>query len=239
MENRKDPALKAGVSPNLMHHTEGVILHTLNFQDYDQILTVFSSDLGVEKFFVKGSYRPSRKVNAPSLLTHCEFVYRQGRGSFLLCNEFSVLNHYLGVRKDFITLQAACDLLRLIQHSQLPGKPAPDLYKLLLKYLDGLSHMPNSGLLVASFHLKIMRHEGVLHLVDRCQKCCEPLSSLYFSYGECFCSAHSPIGALHFLPEETNLLYRLAYCRTLKELSSLSFSPELEKKIQLMCVQEG
>jgi len=217
-----------------MYRTEGVILHTLNFQDYDQILSVFSPDLGVEKFFVKGSYRPLRKESAPSLLTHYEFVYRQGKGSFLICNEFSILNHYLGLRKNFATLQGACDLLRLIQDSQLPGKPAPSLYKLLLKYLDGLWSLPDPRLLVASFHLKLMRHEGILHLANHCQTCQRPLSSLYFSNGECFCSIHSPKNALHFSTEETAVLYQLAYCRTLKELILLSFPLDLEKKIRLI-----
>ena len=217
-----------------MYRTEGVVLHTINFRDYDQILSVFSPELGIEKFFVKGSHRPSRKGSAPSLLTHCEFVYRQGKGNFLLCDEFSILDHYLGLRKDFATLQAACNLLRLIQDSQLPGKPAPSLYKLLLKYLEGLRNLSDPKMLTASFHLKLMRHEGILHLAAICQTCQQPLSSLYFSEGECFCSIHSPKDALHFSSEETSLLYQLTYCRTLKELAFLSFPSELEKKIGLI-----
>jgi DNA repair protein RecO (recombination protein O) len=215
----------------LMSRTEGVILQTINFQDYDQILSIFSPDLGIEKIFVKNSYRLLRKERAPSLLTQCEFIYRQGKSSFLTCDEFSILNYYLRLRKDFATLQAACDLLRLIQRSQLPGKPAPLLYKLLLKYLEGLDTLPDPRLVVASFRLKLMRHEGVLNLTNFCQTCQKTLSSFYFSRGECFCSTHSPRDAFLFSSQETALLQLLAYCRSLKELIPLSFSSDLEKKI--------
>lgn len=217
-----------------MYRIEGVVLHTINFRDYDQILSVFSPELGIEKFFVKGSFRSSRRGSTPSLLTQCEFVYRQGRGSLLICDEISVLNHYLELRKDFATLQGACNLIRLIQDSQLPGKPAPNLYKLLLKYLEGLRSLLNPKLLLTSFHLKLMRHEGILHLSSFCQTCQQPLSSLYFSEGECFCATHSPKDALHFSTEETGVLYNLTYCRSLKELASLSFPSDLEKKIRLL-----
>ena len=80
------------------YRTEGVILHaSLNFRDYDQILTVFTPDEGIVKFIVKRSLTANGSINSP--LTRVEFVYSKGKSDLLLCREISLLKMHLELRK--------------------------------------------------------------------------------------------------------------------------------------------
>lgn len=214
-----------------MESTEGVILNTLHFKDYDLIVTVFSPGLGLCKFYVKGALRPSKKASAPCLLSRCEFEFRQGKGNLLICEEVTVVNQFLGLRRDYSTLEIACQLLQMLLRSQMPDKPAPDLYKLLLKYLEGLGSASDPKVIKASFQLKLLRHDGHFYLPEACQKCGKILEGFQYFYGECFCPGHEVAGSLHFNPEEADMLRILAYCRSLADLRGAVLASELEEKI--------
>jgi len=147
------------------YRCEGIILHTLNFGDYDQIVTVFSFEIGLLKFIVKkGNSTKHGLKNTP--LTKAEFVYTQGKSELFKLKELSGLNHYLTLRKNLRHLDTACECLRAIRASQMLHKPAPDLYGLLEAYLDRIPLIHNLPNLESSFKLKILRHEGILDMEE-------------------------------------------------------------------------
>ena len=215
--------------------TEGIILQAIKFQDYDQIITVFTPADGVVKFFVKGALRPKYNQGALTApLSRAEFVYKRGKSELLVCQEISMLNQHLSLRQDIDQLEAAFDLLLALISSQLGDTPAPDLYNLLVSYLEKLAIHSDPWALAASFRLKILRHEGRLGLSQNCAHCNTALQTLYFSEGECYCRSHAPPGSQEFDPEEIELLLALAYCRTHGQLAALTISSALRHKIKLL-----
>jgi DNA repair protein RecO (recombination protein O) len=44
-----------------IQRTEGIVLHTLSYRDYDQILTVFTREAGVIKLVMRGGLSPRRQ----------------------------------------------------------------------------------------------------------------------------------------------------------------------------------
>ncbi|NGX42711.1 MAG: DNA repair protein RecO [Chlamydiae bacterium] len=199
--------------------TEGVILHALDFQEYDQILTVFSADQGLVKFIVKKAHSIHRKKGVTTTpLTRAEFVYRKGNSDLLSCREISVIDQHLKLRKNLESLEAACGLIQAIQKSQFQGKPAPLLYQLLLRYLDAIPLFSSPEILEVSFRLKLVRHEGYLALSDQCATCKAPLSVMHLIQGENFCEKHAMGRGFSFSEEETRLFILLAFCRSLSEL---------------------
>ncbi|MFQ5728946.1 MAG: DNA repair protein RecO [Waddliaceae bacterium] len=212
--------------------TEGIILHTLDFQDYDQILTVFSIDQGIVKFFLQGTRNSRHKKGIGTTpLTVGEYIYRKGKSDLFYCREISVINQHLGLRKNLAALETACDLIQTVQKSQFPGKPAPALYQLLVRYLDSIPLFSSPEILGASFRLKLLRHDGHLGITSQCSACGTPLSALYLVRGESFCKEHATGNVYFFSEEEADLLNRLAYCRTISELY-LPLPPAFNKRIK-------
>lgn len=212
------------------YRTEGIILQALNFQDYDRILTVFTSHEGLIKLFLKGANRP-RMGNVTSPLTRAEFVYTLGNSDLYSCREISAITQYLPLRQSLATLEAAGEILKATLTSQLANVPAPDLYTLLSSYLEKLPLMRDPQALVASFCLKLLRHDGLFSPESVCAVCQRPLEEYYIVSGEAFCPQHAPPYSLQFPQEEMTLLLQLAYCRTFAEVAHLQLSNELRQKI--------
>jgi len=215
-----------------IRRAEGIILKTLNFRDYDQILTVFSGDEGVIKLVIKGARRQSRKQNAvPSILARGEFLYSIGKSDLLKCQEWTLLEHNLRLRQNLSHIEAACEMAQAIQQSQLPHKPAPTLYQLMMWYLQKLPQLSDSESLAASFRLKILRHDGLYALPPTCVTCQSPLKAHHQSRGDSFCPQHAPSNTLAFTEYETEVMIILAHCRSFAELESVRISPILKKKL--------
>jgi len=143
--------------------SEGIILHALNFREFDQIVTVFTENEGLIKFFAKrGNANKNKMKSLP--LTRAEFVYTIGKSELYSLTEISPKEHYLQLRQNLKTLNKACDCLKAILKTQMLHKPAPFLYKLLTAYLSKIPDFLNNEALDSSFHLKILQHEGILDL---------------------------------------------------------------------------
>jgi DNA repair protein RecO (recombination protein O) len=184
------------------HRTEGIILQATRFQDFDQIVTLFTPGEGLVKFMVKGALNPKLgKAALTAPFSRVECVYTKGKSELYSCREISMLNAHLSLRENVLVMEASFDLLQAIYATQLPCKPAPELYKLLLIYLEKLPLIPDPKVLAASFRLKTLRHEGLLTLE---------------TFGE----------------NERELLYLLSTSRSYSQLASLTLSPTLYQKVR-------
>ena len=224
-----------------IYRTEGIVLQTINFQDYDRILTVFSQNEGVIKLFVKGANRIKQRggvVTAP--LTHLEILYTKSKGDLLKCSSLTLLNAHLDLRTNLTTLEAACEMTQAVLQSQFPNSPAPSLYALLTAYLDKTPGMQDPYLLVASFYLKLLRHDGLLKITPLgsvCAACGLPLTDQHLSGGDSYCSKHAPLNSLFFSEEEISYLILLGYCQTYQQLADITLTAEFLVKLKQFFVE--
>lgn len=187
--------------------TEGIILQATKFQDFDQIVTCFAPEEGIMRLMVKGALNPKLgKAALTAPLSRAEFIYSRGRSELYSCREISMLNSHLNLRENVLTMEAAFDLLQAVRATQLPQKAAPELYKLLLIYLEKLPLIPDPKVLSTSFRLKTLRHEGLLNF-----------DASHFS---------------SFSESERELLYLLATSRSFAELAELRVTPMLCQKVR-------
>ncbi len=211
--------------------TEGIILHSLDFKDSDQILTVFSLENGIMKLVFKGGQSSKRKKGAVSNpLTRAEFVYRNRDKELQSCLEISVFSQFLMNRKNLETLEASCQMIKAVQRTQLPGKPAPLLYTLLVKYLESVSKTPFPQTLASSFFLKLLRHDGHVGNLGVCSLCHSPLKALFLAGGEGFCEEHTPFNAIFIGEKDLDTFYKLLYAQELSVICNLSVTFELHAK---------
>lgn len=213
------------------YQTEGIVLHTTPFKEYDKILTLFTPRMGLLKLFAKGSKQGFFAQNGlTSPLTIGEYLFTQGREGLHNLRDGAILSQNLALRNKLETLQAAEKLVQALYKSQWPGKSAPKLYSLLRLFLEKLPCTEDPQTLSSAFLLKILKHEGQFqHNPSQGQTC---------RYGgECYTPDLAPFGALFLSAEEENSLFFMLNCRSLQRLLSLSISTELASKIDILFEQ--
>lgn len=189
--------------------TEGIVINAIPFRNYDCILTVFTPLEGLITLFFRGAYR-SKKGNGSGVTTPLsvvDLVYAKGKGDLYTCVEIVVINHHLPLRSNLAILEGACDMIKAISKTQLPGKSSPELYQLLLIYLAKLPSVTFPQVLTCSFRLKILRYEGL------------------------FADSDTPIENFPLTTEEQHTIEHLAFCRDFSQLTTLNITGILSKKI--------
>ena len=98
-----------------------------------------------------------------------------------------MIDEHLILRNKLSSLQAAGQLAQAILHSQLPGKPTPQLYLLFRAYFKQIHAFEDPANLIVSFKLKLLKHEGLMALSPTCSLCDAP--ALYLLDGKASAAA--------------------------------------------------
>jgi DNA repair protein RecO (recombination protein O) len=207
--------------------SEGVILHIIKYGEHDQILTVFTREEGLIKLILKGN-RKNRKAD---LLMRAEFIYLHRQNSLMTCREWALLTPYLQLRKSFACLEGACAIAKAVLKSQCEQKASPQLYELLIYYLEKLPAVKQPEAFVASFLLKILRHEGLLGLTPHCSVCRQNLTDHYIFNGESYCERDRPPQSIALSPFDAEKIFILAFSRSFVLIESQHLKSELQTHI--------
>lgn len=221
--------------PHFIQSTEGIILRVIPFQDYHQIVSIFTLGAGLIKVLHKGSRSQRKNGKSPCMpLTKVEVSYYEKKGEIFGCHELNCTDMFSNLRTDLCFLETGCDLLQVILDSQLMGKEAPLLYHLLYTYLKKIPQTANPWLLAASFRLKLLKHDGLIGFPFICNECGNVLySEIYTRDSESWCAVHRPKQCIEWDATELRVIYRLAESQSFTEISLLDLSPILLAKITL------
>lgn len=212
--------------------SEGIILQSLPIKDFDLIVTAFTRDFGVLKFYYKnGQSRKRSKGAVSSPLTCAEFIFYRRSSDLNTLSDISVVDVHVDLRNSLEKLEYSCHWLQLILKSQLQGKPSPELYSLLRTFLKALQYFANPPALHGSFYLKLLRHEGLIEFDTLCSVCRQPA---VIQDNQSFCKTHSPFGAIAFTSQEMEQLHQLAFCRSLKDVEATEVTQSFQKKIETL-----
>ncbi len=158
-----------------VERSEGIIIATHPFRDYDRLVTLFTPERGIIRLLKKGS---QNKTLALSPLVHIECTYFIGKSDLFVCRETTILHHFLSLRASLKTLEAACEMLRAIRLTQAPEKEASPLFAKLLDALHRLPKAPNPEQETAHFYLNVLKHEGLLEDEELLQQQSHPYSKI-------------------------------------------------------------
>lgn len=209
--------------------TRGILLSAIQHLGKKKILKVLTPEAGLVSLFVNVNALSSLCI--PFLLG--EWVYHVKTTSDLhLLKDASIVNDLAHLRDDYERLMSAGKIAQMVLSSQQAGKPSPKLYELTLFYLQKLNSFPNPRILTASFCVKLLLHEGLLHCSDTCMSCGAPTTHL--SQGESVCSLHKEKEAIAWTEHEWQSLKTLGSARRLVELQGVAWTESLQKKIDLI-----
>lgn len=142
---------------------EGLVLRALDYKDRQKIITLYTPTRGLMSLIVKGINRKkSHLLTLTSPFTRAEYHIQIGRSQLYTFLDGTPLTTHHDLRKALPHLNAATALAKALLTSQMPEKPSPALYLLTLNYLKNLPLFPNPSALTASYHLKLLKHDGHL-----------------------------------------------------------------------------
>jgi len=153
--------------------TNALVLRATDYRESDQILTLFTRDMGK----LTASARGSRRKNSP-LAAGCQLLCwsevalydYQGRWSV---KEAAVLREFRDLRRDLGKFSLACYFADVSALLAVEGEPFPELLSLTLNSLHALDAMPDKpeALVKAAFELRAMCLAGYEPDLEGCAVC--------------------------------------------------------------------
>lgn len=213
---------------------QSIVLSVLPYEDFDRIGTVFTRENGLIKLFLKGANRPKSPYHGLfSPLAALEVVYQPKRSGLHRFLEARAIDTHPRLRQDLDHLEAACELLQAVQATQFQGKPAPRLYDLLAYYLQRMVEAKDPQVLLDSFRLKLLLHDGHWQPPQRCVHCGDNLDKEARWNGQgWYCLEHADESqSLHFQDEEMSYLFVVTATRSFKDLKDLESTSDCSEKI--------
>ena len=216
-----------------MEKTEGITLQSIPYKERQRIVTIFTKKNGIISIIIKNLSSKKPKffsLNSPFCLA--EFIYKTGRSNIHFLKDATILNEHLFLRKDLEFINSAYLMTKAILDSQLQGKNAPHLYTLLKRYLQKIPKIKSQKSLLISFLLKVLLHEGILNIKEKCNLCENKASSIH--HGECICPHHSSAYTHNFSVEEFQSLKNLAYIKSFLKIDEIKVEETLKEKTLLL-----
>lgn len=218
----------------LPHPIEAIVLHTIPFQDSHQISTMFTREMGLCKAIGSFSRLPKNALfGSLTPLNHIEVMFRPSKSDLFKIESASILNAYAPIRKDYDLLHQACGMLNCLVKFQFPHKPAPILFELLKSYLSLIVDAKSPEAILASFQLKLLRHEGLLSVTDQCRACGATSKEISIEDGRTICATHTSVEK-RLSEEETAYFYALSLATSIKLLKDIEVPAALPAKVAIL-----
>lgn len=203
---------------------QGILLQSVSYLGTTRILKVFTEESGLITLMAKKA--PTALVSPFCI---AEWVYRKKQSEIFSLIDGALIDGLLALRQSYAALIAAGRVAQDILKTQLPGKSAPNLYRLAASYFKKIGTFKTPETLALSFRLKLLLHEGLLALQEECAHCMNEATGL--SQGESVCQKHAMPGSVEFSIPEWRTLHQLAFSRSFALLEQTSHSAPLENKI--------
>lgn len=213
-----------------LEKVEGIVLKSFDYQEHKRIFTLFTEH-GLLSCVTTLSQKKSEGLLLSTPLSQGEFIYVVKNASLKTVKEGSLNRSYLDYKTSYHLLESATNCLQGILRSQLEGKPAPLLYKLLVLYLEKMPIFNDPGILSSSFLLKTLSHEGIFSLNSFCALC-EKKEIRAFFKDLSYCKDCKIKEAIAFDDQEWDLIYILLHARDLSLLKDLQAEKAFHEKIK-------
>lgn len=153
--------------------TSGLILQVYDHGESDKIVTFFSPDLGKASGIAKGAKRSRKRfVNKLEFFSLLRILYRPARrDSLLFLAEAELENGFLPLRHCYDLYVAAMYAGELTLRFTRELDPDPELFSLLLWFMNCLEAERDPLAAAALFHLRLLRSAGYEPTLESCGFC--------------------------------------------------------------------
>ncbi|MEO9223617.1 MAG: DNA repair protein RecO [Acidimicrobiales bacterium] len=156
-----------------LYRDHGIVLRTHKLGEADRIVVFVTAQHGKVRAVAKGARKSGSRFSArlepPS---HVALQLYEGR-ELDTVTQAETVDHFRAIKDDLDRLSKASSLLEAIDQVAQEAEPDASLYQLLLGALRALA-ASDAALLSPAFFLKLLAHDGVRPVVDRCVACGRP-----------------------------------------------------------------
>ncbi|MBN1914435.1 MAG: DNA repair protein RecO [Parachlamydiales bacterium] len=211
--------------------TEGITLQSTPFREKQRLIIIFTPYMGLLSCIVPIMPTRSDLLSISSGFCLSEFIYKKGRSDLLSLVEASIIEEHFFLRQNLSSLEAAAFMGKMILHTQPPPKISPAIYKLFKKFLQKLHQSKVPRILALSFSLKVLQHEGFIHVLPLCNTCKQEKAHILCG-GESLCSHHALPYGTPYTDEEWSILTALIQENSFSSLEKIILAPQIAMKIE-------
>jgi DNA repair protein RecO (recombination protein O) len=154
-----------------LYRDQAVVLRAWKLGEADRIVSMHTLDNGKVRGVAKGVRRTKSKFGARlEPLSHVSIQLYRGRGDLDTITQVETLHRFGNLRTDPDRFARAEAMLECVEQVAQEREPDPRLHVMLVRALGTLNDQ-DSPLVVASFFLKLLAHEGLQPQVDECVSC--------------------------------------------------------------------
>lgn len=151
-----------------LYRDRGVVVRTIKLGEADRIVSVITEHHGKVRAVAKGVRKTkSRYGGRLEPLRHLDLQFYEGRGDLDVVTQAETRDFFPRIRDDLDRLGKAMTLAEAVDQVSQESKSDARLYRMLVGALSTLDEA-DSPMLVSSFLLKLLAHEGVAPSLDRC-----------------------------------------------------------------------
>lgn len=183
----------------MLYRDRAIVLRTHKLGESDRIISMMSEGRGKIRAVAKGVRKTRSKFGARLEPTsHIALQLHEGRNLDLV-TQVETIDQFHTLRDDIDTLRRAVSMLEVVDQVSQEGEPDPKLYKMLVGALRTLAER-QQPLVVPAFFCKLLAHEGVRPVTDRCAECGDTSDLVAFdlTHGGVLCRTHrrgQPLGS--------------------------------------------
>lgn len=153
-----------------LYRAEGIVLRTIKLGESDRIVTICTKERGKVRAVAKGVRKTKSKFGGRLEPTsHVALQCYEGRELDIVTQAES-LDVFRLLREDLSRLGRAMAMLEAVENISQEGHENPALFAMLHGALRELDRR-NSPMIVGAFFWKLLAHDGMHPLLDRCSSC--------------------------------------------------------------------
>ena len=224
-------------NPPKVYKTEAIVLKQARLGEADEIVTLFTPNLGKLRAVARGARRPRSKLGGHlEPLTHSALMLAQGKNLDII-TQAQAIDSFMALRQDLWRTACALYAAELVEQFTEEHAESYPTYRLLLETLGRLEKEASPELVLRYFELHLLDVLGYRPELQACLRCQTPLepTANYFSASGggvlCpGCSAAEPV----VRPISVNALKVLRFLQAndFPTASRLRLEPELAIEVE-------
>lgn len=208
---------------------EGIVIKTVPFQDNKKVITLFTEE-GILGLITTVNEKKPASFLIATPLSIGEYIYQNSKGNLKKLIDGTVYQSYLHFNQSLCLLEAASVCLKAILISQLETKPSKALYQLTKVYLQKMPTCKEPLKLATSFHLKVLKHEGLFSIESFCYYCNKKKASGFFDKLPC-CDCINHPKKIFFSDLEWDILKVLFFSTQFHLIEGIECPENLSRKV--------
>jgi DNA repair protein RecO (recombination protein O) len=151
---------------------QALVLTTIDYGDADRLVTLFTRGRGKLTAFAAGARKSKRRFAGalqPFTLLRAHLVER--RGDTFRLDQADVRCVFHHIREELSLIARALYCVELCRELVRDRQPHPELFSLLLEYLEKLDQKEAGPSSLIAFELSALAHAGLMPRLDRCTLC--------------------------------------------------------------------